>query len=65
MMLKKKLVGSTGSPLGRAGVRCEGGGGCRGVGVGALEDPYFIGGLSIGHCWRYNLSIIMERDGLF
>ena len=27
MMLKKKLVGSTGSPLGRAGVRCEGGGG--------------------------------------
>ena len=32
MMLKKKLVGSTGSPLGRAGVRCEGGGGCRGVG---------------------------------
>ena len=64
MMLKKKLVGSTGSPLGRAGERCEGGG-CRGVGVGALEDPYFIGGLSIGHCWRYNLSIIMERDGLF
>ena len=31
MMLKKKLVGSTGSPLGRAGVRCEGGG-CRGMG---------------------------------
>ena len=26
MMLKKKLVGSTGSPLGRASVRCEGGG---------------------------------------
>ena len=45
MMLKKKLVGSTGSPLGRAGVRCEGG-----VGVGALEDPYFIGGHSIGRC---------------
>ncbi len=49
MMLKKKLVGSTGSPLGRAGVRCEGGG-CRGMGVGALEDPYFIGGHSIGRC---------------
>ena len=50
MMLKKKLVGATGSPLGRAGVRCEGGGGGRGGGGGALEDPYFIGGLSIGRC---------------
>ena len=41
MMLKKKLVGSTGSPLGRAGVRCEGG-----VGVG---------GWGLAH-WKIHIS---------
>ena len=46
MMLKKKLVGSTGSPLGKAGERCEGG--CGGWRVGAVEDPNFNGGYSIG-----------------
>ena len=47
MAAEKKLVGSTGSPLGKAGERCEGGGG-GGWRVGALEDPNFIGGHSIG-----------------
>ena len=40
MMLKKKLVGSTGSPLGRAGVRCEGGG---------------VGGWGLAH-WKIHIS---------
>ena len=47
MAAEKKLVGSTGSPLGKAGERCEGGV-CGGLEVGALEDPDFIGGHSIG-----------------
>ena len=43
----KKLVGSTDSPLGKAGDRSVrgGGGGWR---VGAMEDPNFNGGYSIG-----------------
>ena len=43
----KKLVGSTGSPWGRR-VRGVRGGVCGGWEVGALEDPDFIGGHSIG-----------------
>ena len=41
----KKLVGSTDSPLGKAGDRSVRGGGWR---VGAMEDPNFNGGYSSG-----------------
>ena len=45
MMLKKKLVGSTGSPLGRAGVRCEGGGGGGGGGLAHWKIHISSGGI--------------------